>query len=500
MAASILRLGRLGSFKCLQLESWGILRSHSAVLFCSKSGEPEKPVKKTKASSKTDAPNERAALLAYKTTVAFPIRLSEPGFFSAQSVGEAESVVSSTAAEKIIATEVPSTAAREPALAEQEAAGPAAPASLVSSEPGDTAAELSSSSSSESDSDSDSDTEDEKAHVKTETSTSQPVVKEPTVKEEAHIYEVTEVMKDTNEAQREPETAPASGSEAVQDSTAPSEAAKDAPDMTNPEDAAPETDAPPASPPAQGQSPEKGQTDTCIKTTDSVSAEEDGKSGHEETPEHDPVDNVLGPREAPAPAVDTLMEDSPVEAAPEPAQGVTEPVGTEAFCEASAEVAAEVTNHAESAEELVDAAPVIPEAKHDPVDNVLDPGEAHAPAVETLMVDSPVEAAPEPVGTEAFCEATTEVASHAESAEELMDAAPVIPEAGGEDLQTEAPVDQSEETVVMTPPEPEEPFDNSTYQNYQHHSYNPYTFADMDVEMAKFRLAQPSSGRPSPRH
>uniref|UniRef100_A0A3P9LWR1 Uncharacterized protein n=1 Tax=Oryzias latipes TaxID=8090 RepID=A0A3P9LWR1_ORYLA len=49
-------------------------------------------------------------------------------------------------------------------------------------------------------------------------------------------------------------------------------------------------------------------------------------------------------------------------------------------------------------------------------------------------------------------------------------------------------------------PEPEEPLDNSTYKNYQHHSYNPYTFADLDLEMAKYRLPQPSSGRPSPRH
>ncbi|XP_029386306.1 NADH dehydrogenase [ubiquinone] flavoprotein 3, mitochondrial isoform X2 [Echeneis naucrates] len=46
----------------------------------------------------------------------------------------------------------------------------------------------------------------------------------------------------------------------------------------------------------------------------------------------------------------------------------------------------------------------------------------------------------------------------------------------------------------------DEPFDSSTYKNYQHHNYTPYTFADLDVEMAKFRLPQPSSGRPSPRH
>ncbi|XP_061142429.1 uncharacterized protein ndufv3 [Syngnathus typhle] len=49
-------------------------------------------------------------------------------------------------------------------------------------------------------------------------------------------------------------------------------------------------------------------------------------------------------------------------------------------------------------------------------------------------------------------------------------------------------------------PKPEDAFDNSKYQNYQHHSYTPYTFADMDLEMAKYRLPQPTSGRPSPQH
>uniref|UniRef100_A0A8C7VZC9 NADH dehydrogenase [ubiquinone] flavoprotein 3, mitochondrial n=1 Tax=Oncorhynchus mykiss TaxID=8022 RepID=A0A8C7VZC9_ONCMY len=56
-------------------------------------------------------------------------------------------------------------------------------------------------------------------------------------------------------------------------------------------------------------------------------------------------------------------------------------------------------------------------------------------------------------------------------------------------------------TIKTAPPEPApEPFDNSTYKNLQHHNYNHYTFADLDLEMAKYRLPQPSSGRPSPRH
>ncbi|XDV30909.1 hypothetical protein PO909_033733 [Leuciscus waleckii] len=45
-------------------------------------------------------------------------------------------------------------------------------------------------------------------------------------------------------------------------------------------------------------------------------------------------------------------------------------------------------------------------------------------------------------------------------------------------------------------PEPEpEPFDNTTYKNLQHHQYNAFTFADLDVEMSKHRLPQPSAGR-----
>lgn len=54
--------------------------------------------------------------------------------------------------------------------------------------------------------------------------------------------------------------------------------------------------------------------------------------------------------------------------------------------------------------------------------------------------------------------------------------------------------------AAAEPTEPEEPFDNSTYKNYQHHGYTPYTFVDLDVDMAKYRLPQPSSGRPSPLH
>ncbi|KAF6120591.1 NADH:ubiquinone oxidoreductase subunit V3 [Phyllostomus discolor] len=45
-----------------------------------------------------------------------------------------------------------------------------------------------------------------------------------------------------------------------------------------------------------------------------------------------------------------------------------------------------------------------------------------------------------------------------------------------------------------------EPFDNTTYKNLQHHDYTPYTFLDLNLDLSRFRMPQPSSGRESPRH
>ncbi|XP_034380818.1 NADH dehydrogenase [ubiquinone] flavoprotein 3, mitochondrial isoform X2 [Arvicanthis niloticus] len=54
-------------------------------------------------------------------------------------------------------------------------------------------------------------------------------------------------------------------------------------------------------------------------------------------------------------------------------------------------------------------------------------------------------------------------------------------------------------TTQSVPKEPE-PTDTTTYKNLQHHDYNTYTFLDLNLELSKFRLPQPSSGRESPRH
>ncbi|XP_071989653.1 NADH dehydrogenase [ubiquinone] flavoprotein 3, mitochondrial [Engystomops pustulosus] len=69
--------------------------------------------------------------------------------------------------------------------------------------------------------------------------------------------------------------------------------------------------------------------------------------------------------------------------------------------------------------------------------------------------------------------------------------------------ETSAP-ESAEIHESHSPPEPraapQDPFDNTKYQNLQHFNYTPFTFVEVDVELAKYRLPQPSSGRPSPRH
>ena len=62
-------------------------------------------------------------------------------------------------------------------------------------------------------------------------------------------------------------------------------------------------------------------------------------------------------------------------------------------------------------------------------------------------------------------------------------------------------------TACVLPAEPAqaaapaaEPFDNTSYKNLQHHDYTAYTFLDLNLDLSRFRMPQPSSGRESPRH
>lgn len=64
-------------------------------------------------------------------------------------------------------------------------------------------------------------------------------------------------------------------------------------------------------------------------------------------------------------------------------------------------------------------------------------------------------------------------------------------------LSSQACVSSTEPTQASTPMGT---FNNTTYRNLQHHDYSTYTFLDLNLDLTKFRMPQPSSGRESPRH
>lgn len=118
------------------------------------------------------APDERAALLAYRTAVIFPVKVSESPLFPLHSAGATTSDAAASAEPRVDPPPTDSAAAKS----------------------ADQAHEESSSSSSSSDSDSDSDSDDELSHVKTQTS-------EPTMQHQSGDLKVTsEVKDDSNES------------------------------------------------------------------------------------------------------------------------------------------------------------------------------------------------------------------------------------------------------------------------------------------------------------
>ncbi|XP_044522822.1 NADH dehydrogenase [ubiquinone] flavoprotein 3, mitochondrial isoform X1 [Gracilinanus agilis] len=66
--------------------------------------------------------------------------------------------------------------------------------------------------------------------------------------------------------------------------------------------------------------------------------------------------------------------------------------------------------------------------------------------------------------------------------------------------EKEEVIQELENQGIIQGIESAESFGNSTYKNLQHHNYNTYTFLDFHLDLLKFRLPQPSSGRESPRH
>ncbi|XP_062060722.1 NADH dehydrogenase [ubiquinone] flavoprotein 3, mitochondrial isoform X1 [Lepus europaeus] len=80
-----------------------------------------------------------------------------------------------------------------------------------------------------------------------------------------------------------------------------------------------------------------------------------------------------------------------------------------------------------------------------------------------------------------------------------VDGEDVCEEAGGvtEAASALAPREDAAQEPALAPAEPS---DSTTYKNLQHHDYTPYTFLDLNLDLSKFRMPQPSSGRESPRH
>ncbi|XP_005751623.1 lisH domain-containing protein C1711.05 isoform X1 [Pundamilia nyererei] len=409
MATFLFRIGRLGPLKRLQLENLGILRTSPAASFCTKTEKPAKPGKKTK-SAATEAPDERANLLAYKTAVAFPVRLSGPGCFPAQSVDGTGPAVVSTA-ESIVAAQAitPVTAASEQVVAEP-AADSDSDSTDSDSDSTDSDSDSTDSDSDSTDSESDSDSEDEKKKE----------IKGFAPEAEPQRITVTGVKAGTIEAQNEYGAPITPGVE----TPAPLGAAQ------------------------------------ATVTVPSVGFEKLVKSGPE--------------------IITREVTGSDVSA--KTAAGVTKDAAfpVDAQIEAPGEPVGEALKDPRSSS--AEAAPVAG-------------GEAAEAGAEDAR---PAEAGAEDARP-AEAAAAAEASVCAGSTEEQMDLAPIVTETAGEELQTEATAEHSKEAAAV-PSEPEELFDNSTYKNYQHHSYNPYTFADLDMQMAKFRLPQPSSGKPSPRH
>ncbi|XP_062861789.1 uncharacterized protein ndufv3 [Trichomycterus rosablanca] len=461
MATSLLRLGRLGSLKCLQQESWGALRTQFTAAFCTKVAEPKKPAKKAKASI-VEAPEERAALLAYKTPVAFPTRLSAPGLISQ---GVALGATSPESADR------GSGGAEAETSRSSEAA--ASPVKETSQSKDEESSSSSSSSDSESDSDSDSDDENPDEPKKTEDKTKHRIDKTETVVEPG-------AKKDDVSSRAEKNNLTV-GSDPVKKPELPPKIAKD--------DVAASKDV--SAPSADTQEVVDPAPTLSTSSAEEIAHEKQAEAQPESVTEVPGSDPAKKPELPPKTAKDDVAASKDVSAPSSDTQEVVDPAPTLSTSSAE-EIAHEKQAGAQpESEVLLDQASseAVPQAK-----------DSAAEIPETGATDTPKNV-PD-FAKEEEPEVRTEEQRNVSGAEELVDAAPVISDAA--EASTESGVAAAHQEAAPAPvaaapaPAPE-PFDNSSYQNLQHHSYHTYTYVDMDVEMAKHRLPQPSTGRASPR-
>ncbi|CAL8340373.1 unnamed protein product [Boreogadus saida] len=493
-----------------------------------------------------------AATLAPPATAAIEAPLAKELLEEASPVGHVDPITVAEAAPHVITDPAPEVAVETPPSLTEAAVTetpvvakttddvtPAAATSSPPKEPSADGSSSSSSSSSDSDSDSDSDSEDSEEGVKTKTKEASATA--PSAGEVGVSQDAVAPGDNMKTGDIEPETAafetipvdspPTSATQATEEAevsvdtdvaAVSSEASEELVDSAPQISSAAEESVADAAPQVQEHAAELASDpqptpDKPIETSPPPSS-----SSSLETPSEGPVVVLEAAAEAhvepepraPLEAAEALPEAPLVEAVAE-APLEAEPVAEEspesvsvAPAEVASEAPAEVASEApvEGAEELVDTAPVLTEAAGEELQAVEvthaeeapSAVEAAAPAAEespkSVSDVAPAELAPE---------AAVEAAAPVGGSDELVDPAPVLTEAAGEELQAESPaepeaVEAAEEAAAA--PEPEEPFDNSTYKNCQHHNYNTFTFVDLDLEMAKHRLPQPSSGRPSPLH
>ncbi|XP_051939004.1 serine-rich adhesin for platelets isoform X2 [Hippocampus zosterae] len=440
MSTSILLLRRLWASKHYQVENWGILRTGVSALCTTHKDEA------VKSTEKTNDTDERAALLTHKTAVSFPTRVSNNGAFPTQPLGIAISVSAGKVVDALPVIDTRSPVAVD-AFTPAPAPGHAATTKTLYSKHGDQSrAKITSSSSSDSsDSDSESDSESEDDNFETSTSVQEvPELRQITQIKFQHI--TSKENGDSNKPNKEvlAEREAKNASSTLPAEAAHTEASKNTSEGQNVRTVEDLIDSAP-----QLQDVPEDLSDT----TETELQSEAGSSS-------ELIAHVISPN------LPVRVEDSAGKAVIE----VSSP-GQHPSCGL-----VEITE------------PVRPEVS-------ANTAHLHVEDESVLQgtVEPPCGTAVVQVGGASPSGAATDVATtvHTSSPHPSELLHPL------KELQTQTP---HEESATMVHAEPEDTFDNSLYRNYEHHSYSTYTFADMDVEMAKYRLPQPTSGRPSPRH
>ncbi|XP_052421517.1 nucleolar and coiled-body phosphoprotein 1 isoform X2 [Carassius gibelio] len=533
MATSLLRLGRLGSIKGVLREGWGTPRTSFIAALCTKTDVPPKTAKKAKAST-----DERASLLAYKPTVAFPSKLSATGFLSKDvALGESEitEAVSTAAASETTAGCLDADRAAEeakitevPPTNEVSTKSKGSKASDVEAKVQKDQDDSSSSSSSSSDSDSDSDSDDEKPKTempeigkKAAEEKKAPGLKTEHVEKKAPALTTEHVEKKAPALTTEhvEKKAPGLTTEHVE---------KKAPGLTTEhvEKKAPALTTEHVEKKAPGLTTEHVEKKAPGLTTEHVEKKAPGLTTEHVEKKALPESASFGeaqekaktvtkakPEEVPAPSVkpdgsdETLIDPAPMvsssttELIPEMSSEYIKADTTDTIVDnatdvkiaAVEEIVVEKEPEVKAEDAVKVAAEVVPEVPTEAslAEVVKTAVEASHGGVSEASGD--VAAKPEDASSKA------EAGTPAPPSEELVDPAPVAAdavEARAETTVVETPEEKAPEKAPEPEPEPEpEPFDNSTYKNLQHHQYNIYTFSDMDVELSKYRLPQPSAGR-----